>query len=150
MPRVMALDIGQKTIGVAISDEAGRIAFPSTTIWRKEGIKRDMAALRELVSANAVRAIVVGLPLMMDNSRGIQVEKVEEFVRTLRNHVRVPIILQDERLSTWEAEQVLIAAGRPRSERKKTVDAMAASLILQDYLDSRGSATAEPQPEDAA
>ncbi len=148
MSRVMALDVGQKTIGVAISDATGSLAFPSTTIWRQAGKKRDMAALRELVLQHEIQEIVVGLPLMMDGSRGVQVEKVEEFVANLRNHVRIPIIYQDERLSTWEAEQVLIAADRPRLERKKTIDAMAASLILRDYLEGRRLAKAKSHAED--
>ena len=137
MSRVMALDVGEKTIGVAMSDETGRMAFPGATIWRQEGHKRDMAAVRQLVSDSKVEAIVVGLPLMMDGSRGIQAEKIEAFVAVLRNNVRLPIHLQDERLSTRQAERVLIAADRRREERKKTIDSMAACLLLQTYLDRR-------------
>ena len=137
MSRVMALDVGEKTIGVAMSDETGRMAFPGATIWRQEGHKRDMAALRQLVSDSKVEAVVVGLPLMMDGSRGIQAEKIDAFVAVLRNNIRIPIHLQDERLSTRQAERVLIAADRRRDERKKTIDSMAACLLLQTYLDRR-------------
>jgi putative Holliday junction resolvase len=140
MSRVMALDVGEKTIGVAMSDETGRMAFPGTTIWRQEGHKRDMAALRQLVSDSKVEAVVVGLPLMMDGSRGIQAEKIDAFVAVLRNNIRIPIHLQDERLSTRQAERVLIAADRRRDERKKTIDSMAACLLLQTYLDRRAEA----------
>jgi putative Holliday junction resolvase len=140
MGRVLALDVGEKTIGVAMSDETGSMAFPGATIWRQEGIKRDMAALRQLISDSKVQAIVVGLPLMMDGSRGIQAEKIEAFVAVLRNNVRIPIYFQDERLSTLQAERVLIAADRNRTERKKTIDSMAACLLLQTYLDRRAEA----------
>ncbi len=137
MSRTLALDVGEKTIGVAISDETGSMAFPGETLWRQEGHKRDMAALRQLIADTKVAEIVVGLPLMMDGSRGIQAEKIEAFVTVLRNNVRIPIHLQDERLSTRQAERVLIAADRRRDERKKTIDSMAACLLLQTYLDRR-------------
>ena len=140
MSRVLALDVGEKTIGVAMSDETGSMAFPGVTIWRQEGIKRDMAALRQLISDSKVQSIVVGMPLMMDGSRGIQAEKIEAFVAVLRNNVRIPIHFQDERLSTLQAERVLIAADRNRTERKKTIDSMAACLLLQTYLDRRTEA----------
>jgi putative Holliday junction resolvase len=140
MSRVLALDVGEKTIGVAMSDETGRMAFPGVTIWRQEGHKRDMAAVRQLVADSKVAEVVVGLPLMMDGSRGIQAEKIEAFVAVLRNNIRIPIHLQDERLSTRQAERVLIAADRRRDERKKTIDSMAACLLLQTYLDRRAEA----------
>ncbi len=140
MSRVLALDVGEKTIGVAMSDETGRMAFPGVTIWRQEGHKRDMAAVRQLVADSKVAEVVVGLPLMMDGSRGIQAEKIEAFVAVLRNNIRLPIHLQDERLSTRQAERVLIAADRRRDERKKTIDSMAACLLLQTYLDRRTEA----------
>ncbi len=140
MARIMALDVGEKTIGVAFTDESELYAFPGETILRQEGKKRDMAALRQLVAENQVREIVVGMPLMLDGTRGIQAEKVEAFIAVLRNNVRIPITVQDERLSTREAERVLIAADRRREERKRTVDSMAACLILQTYLDRKRSA----------
>ncbi|HZO87953.1 MAG TPA: Holliday junction resolvase RuvX [Chthonomonadaceae bacterium] len=150
MSRIMALDVGEKTIGVAFSDETGTRAFPATTIVRQEGKKRDMAALRQLVAENEVKEIVVGLPLMLDGTRGIQAEKVEEFIKVLRNNVRIPITTQDERLSTSEAERVLIAADRRREERKRTVDSMAACLILQTYLDRRRNLKEQSEDEETA
>lgn len=135
MARLLALDVGEKTIGVAWSDEAETLAFPGETILRQAGKKQDMAAVRQLVSDRLARAIVIGLPLMRDGSRGVQAAKVEDFVATLRNYVRIPIILQDERLTTWDAEQALIEANVPRESRKKVIDSMAACLILRSYLD---------------
>ena len=140
MGRVLGLDVGEKTIGVAMSDETGSMALPGATIWRQEGHKRDMAALRQLISDSKVEAIVVGLPLMMNGSRGIQTEKIEAFVTILRNNVRIPIYLQDERLSTLEAERVLLAADRNRAQRKKVIDSMAACILLQTYLDRNAEA----------
>jgi putative Holliday junction resolvase len=134
---VLGLDVGEKTIGTAISDENGVMAFPRVTILRKEGWRRDMAAIRELISKNQIREIVVGLPLMMDGSEGIQAKKVGEFVSVLRRSVRIPVIMQDERLSTQEANRVLMQANLNREERKRVVDSIAACLLLQAYLDSR-------------
>src|SRR5438105_673872 len=98
MGRVLALDVGEKTIGVALSDENESFAFPQKTIIRQEGYRRDMVALRETIESNGVEEVVVGLPLMMDGSRGIQAEKVEEFIEQLGRYVRIPIRTQDERL----------------------------------------------------
>jgi putative Holliday junction resolvase len=148
LPRILALDVGEKTIGVALSDESERIAFPGTTILRQEGKKRDMAALRQLVAENQVKEIVVGMPLMLDGTRGVQAEKIEAFVATLRNSVRIPIRTQDERLSTSEAERVLIAADRRREQRRQTVDSIAACLILQTYLDRKRNERPEREPDD--
>jgi len=146
MPRIMGLDVGEKTIGVAISDEEGRMAFPATTIVRQEGKKRDMAVLRQLVAEHQICEIVVGLPLMLDGTEGIQAEKVQAFIATLRNNVRIPIRMQDERLTTGEAERVLIAADRRREKRKESIDSMAACLILQTYLDRTRAISGEGRP----
>ena len=142
MPRILSLDVGEKTIGVAVSDETGSIAFPGDTILRKEGWKRDMAALRALIADRDVRLIVVGKPLMLSGAAGIQSEKVDLFVARLRGSVRVPIVLQDERLTSREAEYVLIQADLSRTERKRFIDSNAACLILQRYLDSLKADTA--------
>jgi putative Holliday junction resolvase len=142
----MALDVGEKTIGVAFSDESGTRAFPGETLWRQEGSKRDMAALRQLVAENQIREIVVGMPLRLDGTRGVQAEKVQAFIAVLRNSVRIPITIQDERLSTREAERVLIAADRRREQRKRTIDSMAACLILQTCLDRRRNAEEDSLP----
>lgn len=136
----MALDIGEKTIGVAFTDETGAHAFPGVTILRQEGYRRDMAALRGLVAEREVRRIVVGLPLLPDGARGIQAGKVTDFVARLRNSVRIPIEFQDESYTTVGAEAILDELGRPRDQHKRTIDSIAACLILQDYLGRTGSA----------
>jgi putative Holliday junction resolvase len=134
---ILALDVGQKTIGVAASDETETFAFPGKTILRQEGHRRDMAALRQVIEERGVQEIVVGLPLMMDGSRGIQAEKIEAFVEILKRYTRLPIHLQDERLSTSEVDRMLMSAGRRRDERKQVVDSGAASVILQSFMDRR-------------
>jgi putative Holliday junction resolvase len=139
MARIMALDVGEKTIGVAISDETETFAFPDKTILRQEGRRRDMAALRKLVEERGIAGIVVGIPINMNGTRGPQAEMAEGFVETLRRHVRVPVETQDERLSTSEAEKMLIAADRRRDERRQIIDSVAASVILQAYMDRKRS-----------
>lgn len=129
--------MGEKTIGVAVCDETETFAFPGETILRQEGYKRDMAAVRQLVETKSIEEIVVGLPLSMSGERGTQAEKVEQFVETLKRYVSIPISLQDERLSTSEAERVLIAADQRRNQRKKVIDSVAASVILQRFMDLR-------------
>jgi putative Holliday junction resolvase len=143
---IMALDVGEKTIGVAFSDESDIMAFPGETIIRQEGKKRDMAALRQRIEERQVREIVVGLPLMMDGTAAVQAEKVEEFIAVLRNNVRIPIHRQDERLSTAEAERVLMAGQLRREQRKQIVDSLAACLILQTFLDRRRNAAQHEAP----
>ncbi len=133
------MDVGEKTIGVAISDETETFAFPDKTILRQEGRRRDMAALRKLVEERGIAGIVVGIPINMNGTRGPQAEMAEGFVETLRRHVRVPVETQDERLSTSEAEKMLIAADRRRDERRQIIDSVAASVILQAYMDRKRS-----------
>jgi putative Holliday junction resolvase len=137
MAVIMALDVGEKTIGVAVSDAGETYAFPVTIIQRREGHRRDMEALRKVIAEREVGEIVVGLPLMMDGTRGIQVEKVERFVETLKRFVSLPIHLHDERLSTWDVEQVLIARGKKREDRKKVIDMLAAGAILESFMNER-------------
>ena len=137
--KIMALDVGAKTIGIAFCEEGMRIAFPGETLWRaeeKQGKKRDMAALRQLIADNDVRKIVVGMPLLLDGTRGIQAEKVEAFIAALRNHVRIPIVTQDEALSTQAAAELLLANNKRHAEHKKTIDSVAAALILEWYLEA--------------
>ena len=134
MSNILALDLGEKTIGVAFCDESNGIALPGTTLLRQEGWKKDMVALRQIVSERQIDEIVIGMPIKLDGTHGIQAEKVIEFIQVLRRSVRVPITTQDERFSTGEAEKALIAANVRREKRKQTIDSMAASIILQTYL----------------
>ena len=137
MSRILALDVGEKTIGVAICDELETMALPGETILRQEGKKKDMAALRQLISDTKVIEIVVGLPLKLDGTAGIQAEKIEAFISLLRGSVRIPIFKQDERFSTGEAEKALMAANVRWENRKKTIDSMAACILLQTYMDKK-------------
>ena len=137
MGRILALDVGEKTIGVAMSDESESYAFPGKTIWRQEGYRRDMNLLRELVEREEISEIVVGMPFSMSGNRGAQAEKVSAFIAALRNYVKVPIHEEDERLSTFEAETMLDSANRRRRDHKDVIDSIAASVILRSFLDRR-------------
>ena len=137
MARILALDVGEKTIGTAVSDESETFAFPRVTILRQEGHRRDMASIRAILDAEGIEQIVVGMPLMMSGRRAVQAEKVDAFIETLRRFTHLPIHTQDERLSTAESERALMAAGRRREERKQVVDSVAASVILQSFMEWR-------------
>ena len=134
MARIMALDVGEKTIGVAVCDETETFVFPRQTLLRHEGHRRDMNVLREQAVNEQIDRIVVGLPVMMDGSRGRQVEKIDAFIATLRRFVDLPIETQDERLSTFEADQRLAEARRRPRDRKQVIDSVAAGIILESYL----------------
>jgi len=136
--RVIGLDVGDKTIGVAMSDELGITAIPVTVISRTGSLKREIGEIRRLVEENGVECIVVGMPFMLDGTKGIQAQKVEAFVEELRRRLKVPIVTWDERLTTSEVERILIASGQSRMKRKKVIDKMAAAVMLRSYMDSRG------------
>jgi putative Holliday junction resolvase len=136
--RVMGLDVGDKTIGVAMSDELGITAMPLTVISRTGSLKREIGEIRRLVEENKVECIVVGMPFMLDGTTGIQAQKVEAFVEELRRRLRVQIVTWDERLTTSEVERILIASDQSRMKRKKVIDKMAAAVILRSYMDSGG------------
>ena len=135
--RILALDVGDKRIGVAISDELEISAHALTTITRND-LKKEIRAIQELISEYNVEEIVVGMPVMMNGSVGIQAEKVGRFVDELKKDFRIPIKLFDERLSTRLIEKTLIAADMSREKRKKVIDKLSAVIILQDYMSSRG------------
>ncbi|MBI5039506.1 MAG: Holliday junction resolvase RuvX [Nitrospirae bacterium] len=135
--RILALDVGDKRIGVAISDELEISAHGLTTITRS-GLKKEIRDIQEIVSEYNVEEIVVGMPVMMNGSVGIQAEKVGRFVDELKRDFRIPIKLFDERLSTRLIEKTLIAADMSREKRKKVIDKLSAVIILQDYMSSRG------------
>ena len=134
--RILALDVGDKRIGVAITDELEISAHGLTTITRND-LKKEIRAIQELISEYNVEEIVVGMPVMMNGSVGIQAEKVGKFVDELKKDFRIPIKLFDERLSTRLIEKTLIAADMSREKRKKVIDKLSAVIILQDYLSSR-------------
>jgi putative Holliday junction resolvase len=137
MSRVLGLDVGDRTIGIALSDERGLVALPGQTLQRQpEGYRRDVAAIRDLVDANDVSEVVVGLPLSMNGSVGPQAEKVLAFVEKVRAALTVPVVLSDERFTTSQADRTMRDADVSRKRRSRAVDSMAAALILQGYLDS--------------
>jgi putative holliday junction resolvase len=141
---VVALDVGDKTIGVAATDELGITAQGLGTIWRK-GDKHDFPALSKMVEDRGVERFVVGWPLNMDGSEGPRAEKTRRFARRLRDALGKPVLLWDERLSTFEADQVL-AEGRVRPEnRKEVIDMLAAQFILRSWLDA-GAPVAGEEP----
>ncbi|RKY43143.1 MAG: Holliday junction resolvase RuvX [Candidatus Makaraimicrobium thalassicum] len=133
--RVMALDIGTKNIGVAVSDETGILAQAKGPV-RRTSTARAVTRIRELVEQFNVGEIVVGLPLNMNGTMGRRAEDSVKFAGILKQRTSLPVKLWDERLSTREAEAVMIEASVTRKKRKKTVDGLAAQIILQGYLDS--------------
>ena len=132
--RSLALDIGDKRIGVALSDPLGILASPFTIINRKdEGL--DIEAITSIISQKQVKQIIVGLPRSMDGSIGKQAEKVKAFSQNLRSHTQVPVEFRDERLTTVLAKRLMQAASTKKTKKKVRDDAIAAALILQGYLD---------------
>lgn len=134
MERIMGLDIGDKTIGVAISDPLLITAQGITTI-KRESNKKDIDRLKDLIDEYNVNKIVIGLPKNMNNTIGPQGEKVLKFVDKLKGKIDINIVLEDERLTTVEAERVLLEGDVSRKNRKKHIDKVAATYILQNYLD---------------
>jgi len=132
---VLALDVGDRRIGVAVSDPTGLLARPVTVIVRRSHAA-DLATIRSLIEQNDVHLVVVGLPLSSDNTIGPQAQKALDFVRFLRKHLPLPIETWDERFTTADAEREMIALGIPRARRKAMLDAAAAAVILDDWLTS--------------
>ncbi|CAH2213135.1 Holliday junction resolvase RuvX [Tepidibacter aestuarii] len=136
MKRIMGLDVGNKTIGVAVSDLMGLTAQGITTVRRK-GIKTDLEELNKIIKEKEVGEIVVGLPKNMNGTLGPQSEKVVKFTEKLKTITDLEIKFWDERLTTVAAEKSLIQADVSRQKRKKVIDMLAAVLILQGYLDMK-------------
>ena len=133
--RILGLDYGEKRIGAAICDELGMTAQGLPTILRKSK-KHDLDILGNLIKSYTVEKIVIGYPILLDGSEGIQCEKVNRFSVLLDKTFSLPVIKWPETLSTKEAEEILINSGVRWQKRKKMVDKLAACLILQNYLDS--------------
>lgn len=143
--RLMGLDLGTKTIGVAISDVERRIASPVETI-RRTKFKADATALMALIAKHDIGAIILGKPLNMDGSQGPRVQATEAFARNLKGLTDLPILYQDERLSTAAVTRTLIDADTSRARRAELVDKLAAAYILQGFIDRMsGSASSFPQ-----
>lgn len=132
--RIMALDVGSRTIGIACSDALLMTAQGIETI-RRTSLENDFNRLRELISEYEVHELVVGMPKNMNGTKGERAEKTEEFVEKIKAVIDLPVTFWDERLSTVMAERQLIAADVSRKKRKGVIDKMAAVVILQGYLD---------------
>jgi putative Holliday junction resolvase len=165
MVRLIALDVGEVRIGVAVSDATGILASPYTTLRASRDEGQTWAAIQQLISETEAEGLVIGLPISLDGQIHAQGQRVQAFAERLRPHIAVPLTFWDERLSTVEAERLLAQryedgnekgqpgrirrtgrTSRPRPKRRRTgheIDALAATVILQEYLDHLGSKTEE-------
>ena len=132
--RIMGLDLGTRTIGLALSDIRHQVATPLQTIRRKK-FTLDAARLLELATSHDVGCFVIGLPVNMDGSSGPRVQATRAFVRNMEKLTAIPFVFWDERLSSAAAERVLLDADASRASRAKVIDKMAAAYILQGALD---------------
>jgi putative holliday junction resolvase len=151
--QILGLDYGRARIGLAIADSESVLARPLDTFERINR-NEDMRRLRELVRANGVKLLVVGLPLRLDGTRGEMADEAARFAERLRKQIGLPVEMVDERLTSWEAERLLEERGgrvvrksrnstnkkRGRAEGKNTSHAMAAAVILKDYLEQKHAA----------
>ena len=139
--RIMALDYGAKTVGVALSDELLLTAQPKETITRdrESKLRRTLVRIEELVTEYDVGQIIVGLPLNMDGSEGERAERARAFGDQVSRRTALPVVMYDERLTTVEADEMLRRMEIPPEHRKQYIDQIAASVILQDYMENHNS-----------
>ena len=142
----MGIDLGSRRIGIAVSDTSGIIAQPLTTLDAGKGGALPVAQLAELVAAKGVGGIVVGLPRRLDGSHGPEADSAAAVAEQLRTELDVPVELWDERLTSVQAERLLVDAGVRRNKRKGATDRIAAALILQGFLDRQTVAPTDPVP----
>ena len=138
MARILGLDVGDKRIGVAVSDPTGMLVTPLVTIQRKN-MRTDVARLAALVTEQEAGTVVVGLPLNMDGTEGEQALKVRSLAKQLSSATKVPIEFQDERLSTFSAIETLTERGIKTGHNRELVDMEAAAVILREFLDRKGN-----------
>ncbi len=136
MGRVLGLDVGDRRIGLALSDALRLTAQPLGVLERR-GLTDDLAAIAALVETHSIEAVVAGLPLNLRGEQGPQAQKVAAFVGALRQRVPVPVHVVDERLTTVQGERMLREVGASRAKRKQVIDRVAAQLILQQFLDAQ-------------
>ena len=136
MERILALDVGEKHMGVAVSDELGLTAQPITIISRN-GLDKDLKEIEKLLREYSIAEIIVGIPFNMDGTAGKSAERVFSFINFLRKRLKIPVKTWDERLTTVSSEKILLEADLSRKKRKKVIDKVAASFLLQNYLDNR-------------
>jgi putative holliday junction resolvase len=136
--KILGLDVGSKTIGVAVSDELGWTAQGITTIkWDEENIESADIPLKEIIEEHKIEKVVVGLPKNMNGTIGERGEASQRYAEHIEKVHNLPTVLWDERLTTIAAERVLLEADVSRKKRKKVIDKMAAMMILQGYLDQK-------------
>ena len=140
--RLIGLDVGERRIGVALSDENRVIALPECVIERRD-VEEDLRVLSELARTKDAGRFIVGLPLRLDGSHGVAADGATEFARKLADRSGIPVEMSDERLSTKEAERRLIESGVRRKRRRRVLDKMAAQIILQSYIDAHQGETQE-------
>lgn len=133
--RILGMDVGDKTIGLAISDPLGITAQGLLTI-KRSSVENDIKQIKEIIREYGVESIVLGMPKNMNNTIGPRAKIVIEFAQKLKNETNINCEFYDERLTTVEAEKVLLQSDVSRKKRKKVIDKMAAVLILQSYLDN--------------
>ncbi len=134
--KILGLDMGSKRIGLAVSDEDETFAFPRGKLDRK-GRAKDLASLAQLIEAESIEQVVVGVPLHMSGRQSKGADAARAFAQELAAHVDLPVETLDERLTTVEAERTLRATGRRAKDQREVVDSVAASIILSTYLDLR-------------
>jgi putative holliday junction resolvase len=136
--RVLGIDAGERRVGLALSDELRLLASPLRVLDRRTGLSSVLEAIAGLTEREAVREVVVGLPLNADGSAGPQAQRAERFAGLVERATHLPVVLWDERLSTQAAEGIIRAQGRNtrRARARGEIDAVAAAVILQDYLDT--------------
>lgn len=135
--RIMGLDLGDKTIGVALSDPLGYTAQGLEVVRRQGSLKADLAKLKEIARANEVSKVVIGFPRNMNGTVGPRGEMALAFGQEVEKTLGLPVETWDERLSTVAAEKMLVGADVRRKKRRQVIDKIAAALILQNYLDSK-------------
>lgn len=133
--RLLGLDVGETTIGVALSDVRRVIASPFFTIERKK-FGKDVEKLKAAISNQKICGLIIGYPINMDGSLGARTQSVRTFVSNISKHINLPMLLWDERMSTMAVEKMMIQADMSRKRRAELVDKLAASYILQGYLDT--------------
>ena len=131
--RILALDVGKKRIGLAISDELGITAQGIETLQRTR-VREDLEALKQIAMTHAVHTLLIGRPLHMSGDESKQSQYTAEFAQRLGDHLKIPVVFWDERLTSAEAERMLRHAGASLDQRKKAVDRLAAVLLLESYL----------------
>ena len=145
--RILGLDYGSKTVGVAVCDPLGITAQGLETITRKEEnkLRRTLARIEALAAQYEIESIILGYPKNMDDSIGERGKKTEEFKAALERRTGLPVILWDERLTTVAADEILEESGVLKKDRKKVIDKVAAAIILQEFLDSEKAAAKKEQ-----